>query len=311
MNVTKETGYIKKLTLDCRFIVEPIQYSVLADAKEGITAPQYIRYGDTTAFKKDSRKTDNSDDMEMVINWIGRKLGISMAETYRFLDNAGEPTALISVNVANEEYEQFVSMTKVREILAPPTNSQTENENWVHLYFELLEEKAFPHVPESFESLAKTEQDVKFIIDFSNKLIDKLPSTATDKQGIKKEYLKMIFLDAFIGQVDRTLGNYGLIHNKTTNTFEFSPLFDNATLRKPYTGNGICLVNGFVADRYLVLREIIKYEEVQSIARELLINKFQFIDELSGICNQSLNLDQYAMLMSNVLLGLLYLEKII
>ena len=70
-------------------------------------------------------------------------------------------------------------------------------------------------------------------------------------------------------------------------------------------------MNGFVADRYLVLREIIKYEEVQSIARELLINKFQFIDELSGICNQSLNLDQYAMLMSNVLLGLLYLEKII
>ena len=73
MDNSKRTEFIKRLGIDGSSLMEPFSYDVISEVKESITKPRYIKFGDVTAFRKDSRMIDDSDDIEMVINWIGRK----------------------------------------------------------------------------------------------------------------------------------------------------------------------------------------------------------------------------------------------
>lgn len=307
-----ETGFIKKLGINGVSELEPFSYKLLDNAKEGITKPQYIQFGNITAFKKDSRFTDESDDMELVINWIGRKLGISMAETYRFLSINQEPTALISVNVATTSNKTFFSMEKVREqIIAAVKEGTLPYESWMKRYTDLLEQKAYPSVEEAFESSVNSENEAREIIEVGERFIDIISTAQTNRILLKRKYRQMIFLDALVGQVDRTLGNYGLIYDEIEHQYSFAPLFDNATLRKPYTGFGICLVNGFVAERKYVLKILLEDKKILSMAKLLIENKFQIIPSLLKIAAEWLEPKQYDLLISNFFFGLFVLEALI
>lgn len=308
----KESGLIKKLSIDGNSMVEPFNYKFLSKTKEGITKPQYIQFGNYNAFMKDSRATDDSDDMEMVINWIGRKLDIKMAETYRFFSENNKPTALISVNVASSPGETFFSMEKVREqVIASVKDGKMSYEPWMKRYAELLEQKAYPSIAEAFENIVYDEVETREILEFGEKLIEVVSTLQTDKALLKKDYHKMIFLDAFVGQVDRTLGNYGLVYNAFRNEYSFAPLFDNATLRKPYTGYGICLINGFIAERISVFEILLEDKEILSMVESVIENKFEFISALLKVASEWLKLNQYDLLISNILTGIFALEKLI
>ena len=121
----------------------------------------------------------------------------------------------------------------------------------------------------------------------------------------------MLFLDTLIGQVDRTVGNYGFIYNSNEDTYLFAPLFDNSTLRKTYTETNVCMINNFIIDRKLAIECLMKKERIIKISKALLKNKKKFINELIEISDFFLTPEKNDLLLSNIFLGLFFIESIL
>ena len=66
------------LNLDGTVTVNPKFIKASDIIMPGINGVQQVEYNGKYGFLKDSSKTDSSDDMEIIINWIGRKLNISI-----------------------------------------------------------------------------------------------------------------------------------------------------------------------------------------------------------------------------------------
>lgn len=304
--------YLAYINIDGSTTIKSMHVKEMNQFVSGINHAQVVMYDGKKGFKKDSRKVDSSDDIEMVINWLGRKLGISMAKTYRYLSLDGEPTALISENVVSSAEEKFITMRDIRNELAILVeNGEIHFDSWMERYTNLLKQKAYPNVDTAFENIAYDEQQVNDVIDMGYRLINLLPSKSSDKENIALQYGKMLFLDILVGQVDRTLGNYGFIHNEMTNIYSFSPLFDNATLRKPYTSNNVCMINNFMAERMSAFHALLKNENITQFAVDIVKIKHNLIYELVDICEKMLSNDQRDMLLANILLGIFMLEDIL
>lgn len=235
------------------------EINIIDRVKEGITKPLLVKVNDKLAFQKDSGDIDDSDDLEMVVNYLGRIIGVKMAETFRCLNSTGVAHSLISMDVAQSDEVEFVSMFEIRDrVVSDIKNGKIERQSWMDQYIKLMQTKAYPKIAEAFESLADKESDVKLAIDVGVYIIDTLTNVSVEsKKQMKKDYLKMIFLDALICQVDRTMNNYGLLYNRRSKVYSFAPLFDNATLIKPYSAPEQCLVNGVVCKRSDVLKYLL------------------------------------------------------
>ncbi len=69
---------------------------------------------------------------------------------------------------------------------------------------------------------------------------------------LEKSYVTMVLFDILVGQADRTPSNYGVIINNGQRTMRLSPLFDNATLAKPYITNEMMSLNGVLLSRKIM-----------------------------------------------------------
>lgn len=232
-------SYLLSLSLDRNISIIPSNIVETGSIAPGINKGKEVRFNGSSGFKKDSTNTDSSDDLEIVINWIGRFLNIKMAKAYRMLSLTGDPIALVSENVVQTNDLEFFTMCDMKGKLANHVD-MINYDGWVDRYFELMRHKAYPDVPESFEYLAQTEEEVNDVIELGYRVINHIYHDEISKANAIFDYEKMLFLDTLIGQVDRTVGNYGFIYNSNEDSYLFAPLFDNSTLRKPYTETNVC-----------------------------------------------------------------------
>lgn len=272
----------------------------------GINRARIVTCDGKTGYQKNSGYTDSSDDPEMVINWVGRFLHINMAQTYRMLAPDGTPAALVSKSVVQTDDSDFISMREMRR-RAAGIMEQLNHDGWADRYLRLLDQMAYPDVPEAFEPIAQTPEELSDVIEMGYRVIGAF--CGSQAAQIAADYENMLFLDALTGQVDRTVDNYGFIYQKQTGTYAFAPLFDNATLRKPYTGNHVCMINHFLTDRALAVRCLMQIPGIRSKADDLLARKGTFVRELIRISDLFLAPEQYDLLLSNILLGLWLMEN--
>ena len=303
-------SYLLSLSLDRNISIIPSNIVETGSIAPGINKVKEVRFNGSSGFKKDSTNTDSSDDLEIVINWIGRFLNIKMAKAYRMLSPTGDPIALVSENVVQTNNLEFFTMCDMKGKLANHVD-MINYDGWVDRYFELMRHKAYPDVPESFEYLAQTEEEVNDVIELGYRVIDHIYYDDILKNNAIFDYEKMLFLDTLIGQVDRTVGNYGFIYNSNEDTYLFAPLFDDSTLRKPYTETNVCMINNFIIDRKLAIECLMKKERIIKISKALLKHKKLFIDELIEISDFFLTPEKNDLLLSNIFLGLFYIESIL
>lgn len=303
-------SFLLSLSLDRNISIIPSNIVETGSIAPGINKVKEVRFNGSSGFKKDSTNTDSSDDLEIVINWIGRFLNIKMAKAYRMLSPTGDPIALVSENVVQTNDLEFFTMCDMKGKLANHVD-MINYDGWVDRYFELMRHKAYPDVPESFEYLAQTEEEVNDVIELGYRVIDHIYYDDILKNNAIFDYEKMLFLDTLIGQVDRTVGNYGFIYNSNEDTYLFAPLFDDSTLRKPYTETNVCMINNFIIDRKLAIECLMKKERIIKISKALLKHKKLFIDELIEISDFFLTPEKNDLLLSNIFLGLFYIESIL
>ena len=303
-------SYLLSLSLDRNISIIPSNIVETGSIAPGINKGKEVRFNGSSGFKKDSTNTDSSDDLEIVINWIGRFLNIKMAKAYRMLSLTGDPIALVSENVVQTNDLEFFTMCDMKGKLANHVD-MINYDGWVDRYFELMRHKAYPDVPESFEYLAQTEEEVNDVIELGYRVINHIYHDEISKANAIFDYEKMLFLDTLIGQVDRTVGNYGFIYNSNDDSYLFAPLFDNSTLRKPYTETNVCMINNFIIDRKLAIECLMKKERIINISKALLKNKKKFINELIEISDFFLTPEKNDLLLSNIFLGLFFIESIL
>ena len=76
-----------------------------------------------------------------------------------------------------------------------------------------------------------------------------------NKEEITRDYIRMCYFDALIGNKDRNVNNYGLVRNQD-GSYKFAPLFDSATVLMPNTEENLWQINEYLIDRAATLKYI-------------------------------------------------------
>lgn len=307
--------YLLSISDNGKMLLRQSEIKIIDRSKVGITKPLIVKVNGKSAFQKNSDDIDDSDDLEMVVNYLGRIIGVKMAETFRCLNSTGVANSLISMDVAQSDEVEFVSMFEIRDsVVFDIKNGKIERQSWMDKYIKLMQTKAYPQIDGAFESLADKKVDLKLAIDVSLYIIDTLTNLSLEsKIQMEKDYLKMIFLDALICQTDRTMNNYGLLYNRKFKMYSFAPLFDNSTLIKPYSAPEQCLVNGVVCKRFDVLKYLLVEKEylIHEFISDFINNKNCILEKIRCVSTQLLSDKQNRLFTERLIKGISIISEIL
>ena len=169
-------------------------------------------------------------------------LNIKTADTY-ILDDG----SIFSKSVNNDE-EVFITVGDLKNYITVTDE-------------EILEKKEFEESLNSFKTnnkdekryLAKTSVEIDYVINLFIRIIQKL--NLENEEDIKRDYIRMCFLDSLTGNKDRVSGNFGLVKKK--NKFTFAPLFDSSTISYPGVDDNLVQINKYFIDRNDLLNYVV------------------------------------------------------
>lgn len=295
------------------------EVSVLKKASTGITTPEYVsfvrngtRY--TGFLKKDENKI-NENDVEFVLSRIGNILSVSMAEVIRTYEDQthAKPHSIISISVAQREYEQFICFSDIQNELFEDLKSGTIGmtpwlENWIH-----IRKRRENNPPGVWDVQAESTQDYEACLCYPFEIAERW----TLKHRLKllhfdEDILKMVMLDILVGQTDRTTGNYGLLIDWQQQTAKLAPLFDNSTLRKPDMNEFLNGFNYLLMDRTdFAVAAYLKWPEAfLSCATDILSREeeiFWILDSSGDLLSQ----DKLLFLKNRIRDSMVLLERIV
>lgn len=258
-----EDKYIVGINTEGKICVEAANIKTIGQSSTGITRPKIVLINDKTkGFMKDSSNVDDSDDLEMITNYLGNLFGLPMAKEYRVFDKELKKEALLSISVTQKETEKFVEFFDVMmKAVERVKNGEVPMQEWMNDWIKLNSQLAYPDVPESHEFYCTDDKDVDVAIQLPLYVLETChPSEKKELDEFTKNYFSMLIFDIFIGQTDRNMTNYGVIYNG--NTYSFAPLFDNSTLAKPYLPDKLYSLNKVLIDREeLLTRLVSNYSE--------------------------------------------------
>ena len=231
--------------------------------RTGINQTTLVTVNGKVGFLKNSTVYDDSDDLELVIGFLGKKLGVRFADEYRVLNSDLEKVALLSMSIADGIADRFIDMEQVFERAVQKYKSKPfAFTDWMTGWKEVVEHEWLPDFPECYEFLCDTEEKCLSAIGITLKLVEFIGFNQEKSYRLfQKDYIKMILFDVLTGYVDRTMNNYGIIVSE--DDFLFAPLFDSATLAKPYLPGNIYVLNNAAADRVTLLKVLTeRYSEI-------------------------------------------------
>lgn len=250
--IKAEKGQYYLLSYDIRGKVR-IQNTVLKEmrvSRKGITAPGIVMAGERRGYRKDSTMYDEGDDLEMVINSLGNYLGIPMAEEYRVLNPDFTANSLLSMDTGETSGGVFCDMMEIAAKAADLVKEEKRSfEQWMRDWGIAIQRRAYPDVENSFEYLCEDRQTYLLGIELPLHVLECMKGMLVfDPEELYRRYFEMILFDLLTGHKDRSMENYGLIIKKEKNC-HFAPLFDNATMVKPYFRKEIYALNSLIMDR--------------------------------------------------------------
>lgn len=218
-----------------------VQIVIHGKAIEGVSCPDIVSLEfdgrKKTGFHKKYANHFNDNDLEYVLTQIGKSLGVPMANVLRIYEdkNCMTPYALISLSVAQPGTERFVSFREMRDSLYLDLQAGTiPITPWIDAWMRIRKRKGSNH-PGIWEidAICDSEYDdcLHFPFEIAKLWCHKNKYTLLD---FSEFVMKMVVFDLLIGQADRSPSNYGLLVDQQRKTAQLAPLFDNATLTKPY-----------------------------------------------------------------------------
>ena len=269
-------------------------------AGKGHNAPLIVSYDGITGYYKNSTDTSTAayDHFEYVICGLGKKLGISMAETYKLFQD-GKDIGIISesVNKPGDISYDMSSILELRKVNSDHFPIDTAGIS------SIVSDYVSLNVPENMETFVdqnggsisheyivlKTPADIEQAIIGFPKLVSLLQVPDEQKENIEQAYYDMLMLDLITGNVDRNRDNYGLTQ-RSDGRIEFSPLYDNSTIVIPHLPEGLTQVNGYFMNRDRLLECLYEkhYDRISHITTELYENRQEYEEFLHQVCGRDL-----------------------
>ena len=195
-----EEKYIVGINTDGKIRVETIDIKTIGQSSTGITRPKIVLIDDKTkGFMKDSSKVDDSDDLEMLTNYLGNLFGLPMAEEYRVFDKELKKEALLSISVTQEEIETFVEFFDVMmKAVERVKNGEVPMQEWMNDWIKLNSQLAYPDIPESHEFYCADDKDVDIAIQLPLYVLETChPGEKKELDEFTKNYFSMLIFDTY------------------------------------------------------------------------------------------------------------------
>ena len=259
--ISKENEYyLVSIHLDGTTTIRTEILKEIGQSDIGLTRPKIVEMGGRRGFRKDSSLYDDGDDLECLLNALGRKLGIPMAEEYRIYNHAKEKDSLLSMDVSENGSFTFREMNKIwKEAVSRFLEKQDSYQPWMGDWDRITKRKAFPDIEDSNEFLCETDADCETAIMLPIYILAYLYNqNEAALECFRKNYFQMLVFDLLTGQTDRTMDNYGILVSEGTEEYRFAPLFDNANLVKPNLPKHIYTLNYVAMDRMRILRVLME-----------------------------------------------------
>lgn len=258
---------------------------ILGKSNEGWSQPDIVRLSfndcNFVGYRKLTSIVGQNNGIEIVLCQIGTVLGINMADTVCIYSNNNnfDLDAIVSISAAQFPYEQFKCFREMRdELFLELQTGGIPFTPWIKRWEKIRKRKKFFEYG-TYDVLAYCDKDysdtVEFAIQVSN-LYCKQHSISL--LNFQYDYLKMLLFDIFCGQADRSPSNYGIVINQYSQTAKLAPLFDNATLNKPYMNADQVGLNHVILDRNKLIRVLynIWNNEILDILNVFLLKKKKF-----------------------------------
>lgn len=280
--------YVTAFDNDGHFYLQPVSVTVInTETAEVLVENTFKGY----------QKHTGVDDIEIAICQIGRLMNFDIVEEYRVYNANKQKDSVIIKDIVNENEFYDVENLKKR-FLRLMNNGKLRKEKWVDASENL--------------TVANTKEDYRLIIDYGLNILKSLPSILEDDyKQIEQKYFDMLIFDSMINQSERNFKDYGILCDKDTKRYYFAPLFDNV-FPSILKNNDVISVNGITGNRYELMECLFYnyYDKINERIQKILENKNQYLKNIDAILKCNVDINNYNMLMNNIITNLNYFERL-
>ncbi len=312
--VNSETSYIY-----CRDGYDVFEGELLriGKASEGINLPDIVRFDyknqSSIGYIKYDENLFNNNSLEFVLYQLLKGIQIDSAKTLRVYNDASckKPVAILSIDVTDGTDYEFINFREMRdELFFDLKNKIIPETKWIKDWIAIRNRRTNKDL---WELRAQIHSDYVNCIKFPFEIA----GLWCDKHGLylkqfSESISKILAFDILIGQADRSPSNYGLLVDNVNHRAKMAPLFDNATITKPYIDLYQNSFNQLLLNR----------EKLALVAGDILGNDFRIVicrllDNKSTIIatikkyKSDLEKDNYNLLKNRVEEGMLIFEKLL
>lgn len=246
---------------------------------------------------KGYQKHTGVDDIEIAISQIGSLMNFDIIEEYRLYNSNKQKDSIIIKDYVNgNEFYDLENLKKRFTKLI--NNGKLKKENWVEDSEKL--------------TVANTKEDYKLIINYGLNILRSLPSILEeDYKKLEEKYFDMLIFDGIINQSERNLKDYGILCDKETKRYTYTPLFDNV-YPSILKNNDAISINGITCNRYELIECLFYnyYDKIKNRVENILTNKDKYINNIAVILKYNVDLNTYNMLLNNIITNLNYYERL-
>ena len=264
-------------------------------AGKGHNAPLIVDMNGIKGYFKNSMDTStfSYDNFEYIICQLGKKLGISMAETYKVYQN-GFNMGIISEGVEKEGDQKYdLSDIMGSEEIQHMFGMTPEKIEELKREYKKIKKKQVKVTSKEGKdytlSILEDEEDIDRAIRFFPQIIEAFPIPEEQKERIIKQYYEMVMLDLITGNIDRNVNNYGIIRRKD-GSIELTPLFDNSTIAIPHIPSNLTIISSYHVDKEKLLKVLFErhYDRIQSLSARLFDEREEIRDFMLKISDKEL-----------------------
>lgn len=289
----------------------------IGKASEGINLPDIVRFDyknrSSIGYMKYDENLFNNNSLEFVLYQLLKEIQIDSAKTLRVYSDVSckKPVAVLSIDVTDGTDYEFINFREMRDELFFDLKNKTIPESkWIKDWIAIRNRRTNKDL---WELRAQMHSDyvncVKFPIEIARLWCDKYGLCL---EGFSESISKMLAFDILIGQGDRSPSNYGLLIDYNGHCAKLAPLFDNATITKPYIDLYQNSFNQLLLDRekLALVADDVLGKNFRIAVSMMLDNKSKIIETINRY-KSNLEEDNYDLLKNRVEEGILIFEKLL
>ena len=253
---------------------------VVGQAEEGWSNPDVVKVmfdnAEYIGYLKKTSVIGKKSEIEIALFQLGGLLDVSMADIICIYEDDKRECvdAIVSLSVVQSTENKFVNFREIKdELFLDLQKGEILHTPWIRRWEKIRERKK---TLKSYDVPAILKRDYADTVSFAMEV----GGLYCKKYGyvlmeFKNDYLKMLLFDILCGQADRSSSNYGVIINPVFGTARLAPLYDNATLYKPYMNINQMGLNHMILDRkeaFFTIYDLYP-EEVQKMLAGFLAKK--------------------------------------